>query len=324
MDGRHARRSSSAWLALIVVPTFIALAASSALARRYHIICIDGGVGLVMVGGRGFAVPKMCDVDRRCDGICTFAVNTSCLACHFGRACSPGSFISACSEDWEPPCPSDIPTYAVRDTRGGPANPRFGRRRLRIGRARVVLDCLSGGLCSTTTTTLPPGVPNLSGDWVFAEESVTHDCPPAVAAVLERHIEPTHPLQLEQNATELIACTDRFWPYHRGGIVSASGFSVDSGECCSIIEDEAAVRYTRRLSGVLPTIDGRLRATEEWDLDSDADPNVSICTRTAVGTMTRTGSSCTVDADCIGDDACTRCLEGRCTRVPGCRYDPRR
>jgi hypothetical protein len=164
----------------------------------------------------------------------------------------------------------------------------------------------------------------VTGDWVFTEESVTHDCPADVAALLERHIAPTHPIQLEQHATELEACVDRYSKYYNGGTISPSGLSVDSGECCSFIDGDVAVRFSRRLTAMLPAPDGTLRATEEWDLDSDRDPNVSVCTRTAVGTMARSGSSCASDDDCIGDDACTRCVDGRCARIPACRYDPRR
>jgi len=190
-----------------------------------------------------------------------------------------------------------------------------------VGGAKFALRCQAGSHCSgTTTTTLPDGIPDLTGDWVVAESVTADTCPGGTNMRFIRG----HTLRLEQIGTELNGCLDRFDDFHDGGVVSATGFVLRTGKCCSIGSDEFSFDYAVELTGSLPSSPGGLPVThrvEAFPYNTSSDEN-PLCTIVGGGTMSRLGTLCSQDSHCALVDACTRCVANLCTRLRGCRYVP--
>jgi hypothetical protein len=297
-------------LVLIGMPLAVASAANVTVRGR----CRDGGDAEFRGFGRRVKAAGMCDVDRRCDGFCTFAVNAPCLVrCRLERGCrSPDTAYAICNPDFAAPCPSSVPTVAVRAGE---------RKRVTIGRTTFALRCEPGDACSsTTTTTLPDGVPDLTGDWVLAEFLTADTCPSGTSVRFVRG----HVLRLEQAGSVLRGCLDQFGNFHDGGTVSPSGFVLRTGKCCSIVGDGLSFDYATEISGSVPSAPGGLPVSHRVDFfpfpsGPGADP---VCGVAAAGLMSRAGPFCSLDAECTVLDACTRCIEHTCIRLRGCRYDP--
>jgi hypothetical protein len=88
-----------ALLALVFVTARLALA--------IRVTCEDGGKAMIAGFGRRFVSGSVCDIDRSCDGICTFALNVPCMRCWLGRGCR--------SPDTESPMSAQV---GRRPTRG--------------------------------------------------------------------------------------------------------------------------------------------------------------------------------------------------------------
>src|SRR5438046_1971525 len=244
-----------------------------------RVTCEDGGSAVIAGFGRRFASGGTCDIDHSCDGICTFALNVPCMRCRLGRGCpNPEVAAAECLDDTEPPCPSNIRTLAVPAFAARhPARP--GRRTVRIAGRRLALTCRPQRACAaTTSTTVPPGIPDLSGDWTITEEVVSADCPPGVAELAG-----PHPLRIEQTGAELRACADRDRPFFDGGAVSPSGFTLATGDSCCVSNGDQLFDFSRTLSDTLPAGAGGVAVTDRWSLSEDSGGPFT-CSRTATGT----------------------------------------
>jgi len=270
--------------------------------------------------GRHFRSVVFCDIDQRCDGICTFSLNAHCMACRLGHGCpSPDSFVEACTDNSEFPCASDFPTFAIA---AGARKPAHIHRKFR--RIHLVLTCLAATDCaaSSTTTTLPP-LPDLTGDWTITNTAVDDSCAPAVG---DRFAAPTNALRLARDGNSLQGCADGL-AFHEGGTVSGSSFDLDTGKHLEIILlGSYDYDYSRHLSGTLPVTGGQVAVMQRWSFTPgrQAPPGATACTRSVTGVMTAVAPPCTSDLDCIDQDACARCVAGACRWLPDCRYDPTR
>jgi hypothetical protein len=280
------------------------------------LVCRDGGDAVARGFGRHFLSAAFCDIDRRCDGICTFSLNPHCVACRLGHGCpSPDSFEVTCFEQYEFPCASAFPTLAISVRAGKPAR---ARRRHLVLTCRPARDCAS----STTTTTLQ-GFPDLTGDWTITNMTVADDCPPAVGA---RFATPTNAVRLAQEGMQLRGCMDA-QAFHEAGTVSGSSFDLDTGSHMEIVlPGSFDYDFSRHLSGTLPAMDGQLAVVQQWSFTPglEAPPGAVACTRTVTGVMTPVGPPCTTDLECIERDACARCVSRACRWRADCRYDPTR
>ncbi len=289
-----------------------------AAAGTIHLTCHDGGDAVGRGFGRHFRSAAFCDLDARCDGICTFSLNPSCLQCNLGRGCpSPDSYYEACADHADFPCPSTFPMLAIPTRPGRPL--RVGRR---CHRLRVVLTCLAAADCPSpsTTTTLPPGLSDLTGDWTITNTVVADTCPPAVAA---RFAAPTHSLRLAQQGTLLLGCVDGSL-FSDGGAVTSSSFDLDTGNHLEIIAPGSYdYGFSRHLSGTLPATSGQTTVMQRWTFTPgpSAPPGEVPCARTVGGVMTPIAPACGGDADCIEREPCARCVGGACRWLPDCGYE---
>lgn len=312
---RRMRPGSAGCLSMVVlIATCVATSSASAFRfQTFRVTCRDGERDVVISSGeRRKKAHGFCDVDRTCDGICTFALTAICARCWVKPCGDPASILCA---DREPPCPSRksyfaLPVVPGRTTRsvqvleypiGVPATFKL--------RCRAARQCLT-----TTTTTLPHDVPDLTGDWRIAEASVSDSCPPGVA---ERFA--GRDLRLLQTGSELLACGEAIIVARAAGEVSPMGFGVDTGPCCSILIQNGFYDFSQRLSGDLPAMDGRVAVMEQVDLIPDGEPQGrSPCSITVAGKMLSTMPACATHADCISVNACYRCASGRCVRNRFC------
>ena len=315
LDGTMGRGRTSFLAGAVLSLVFVVPRAVLAI----RVTCEDGGSAVIAGFGRRFASGGTCDIDHSCDGICTFALNVPCMRCRLGRGCpNPDVAAAECLDHTEPPCPSNIRTLAVPAFAARhPARP--GRRTVRIGGRRLALTCRPQRACAaTTSTTVPPGIQDLSGDWTIIDQVVSADCPPGVA----EHFPGPHPLRIEQTGTELRACADGDLPFYDGGAVSPSGFTLATGNCCGVSNGDQLFDFSRTLSGTLPAGAGGIAVTDRWSFSEERGP--VTCSRTATGTLVADSVPCAAQKDCTQRDACTRCEAGSCRRIPACRFDPSR
>lgn len=91
--------------------------------------------------------------------------------------------------------------------------------------------------------------------------------------------------------------------------------------CCSIAVGQKLADYTHRLLGQGMLDGDTIPTIASWDFRHYPAPT-STCTWTLNGTMVRVTTACTRDDDCFTEEACSRCVAGRCRPLPVCRYDP--
>jgi len=251
-----------------------------------------------------------CDLDRSCDGICTVVVpSPHDVRCYvlFGGSCGGGGG----PEVGSPVVPVCNASVAIPLTDVRP------RRTLFAG--RVVARCrppASGACPATTTTTLPPGVPDLTSDWIVSELDASDDClvPPSFDFSTQ------HSLSLYQLGTALGTLGDAV-NINTEGAVSPDGFTLDSGDCCATQNYD----YAQRVSGTLPSPTGVAWLTEEWTFSRLGSPGgAPVCRRTAHAVMVRVPHPCTRDTDCLVPNPCSRCVAGNCVLAPvfRVRYRP--
>jgi len=293
---------------LAIAGAWLMLFCTSATARVVLLTCRDGGSDVVQAFGRRVKGLGLCDLDKACDGICTFnAPYVHGLRCALvgGPDCSAGPCVTprrAATTMLGRHCPDPIPRYAISLT--------AGRHRRTFNKGRVVVRCLPAKHCTTTTSTLPPGIPDLTGEWTVTETDSTDTCtvPPDPDFVA---LYPHYQLILTQVGIDLLACG-----FAGETTVSGEGFTVDSGDCCSIRN----YNFAHQLTATLPGSNGIARVTDEWEF-SPAGPRGGpiVCTQTAHAVMFRVAHPCQQDADCFESDGCTRCVAGNCVLAVGCR-----
>ena len=283
-----------------------------ALGWSVTVTCTDGGsIAVVRSGGHRARFSGACDVDGRADGVCTFYSDRVVLRCRVagGAGCQ-----DVFDDSDPPPCPFSTAPIAVPlrpNRRVGrtisvyrPPNPKYPPERL-------VLRCIRGGAETPSTTTTLPGVPNMTGDWVFDVRTLTSDCPGALSAVVGT------PMLIQQNGTILHACRMGYLEYQ--GMAREGGFAFDprgsfGGSLYNLVSSVAGTVSS----------DGTIDVTEELD-GHVSDVPASSCTVLWHGTMrARIGHECRDHSNCIDlEGPCSRCLEGFC-RVPPpfCRAGP--
>jgi hypothetical protein len=294
-----------------------------------HVTCRDGGKTATLERGNVLSRYPLCDLDAACDGVCTFSFQPACLSCYLNLTLSPGPVCSpdaseVCAPAIDPaPCPPRTALYAVALTGAKPRTrvvrfPRDGR----IARSVVVLRCLPAKrehCATTTTTTLSPGLPDLTGDWTLTETTVSGDCPPGltepVGTLLHDHPE----IGILQTGNALEACGDGI--VQTAGELSPSSFSFDTGMCCGRSDATSMELYdfSQRLSGQLPGPGGVISVMGEWNFKRDGSPpGGASCTRTSQALLVRSQHACQTNADCIAIDPCLRCAAGSCTHITAC------
>ncbi|MGH7893709.1 MAG: hypothetical protein ACREQL_03525 [Candidatus Binatia bacterium] len=312
-ESERVRRRAHGVAAALLAATLVASPAAGGLNVR--ITCVDGGTAEVRGPRKSFETTGMCDVDRRPDGICTFSLPPTCLRCMLKRrACpSPDAYLSSCEEHSTAPCPSDVPRWAVHTA----ATKKGGRQIVREGGVRLALRCLP----ATDGPAPAPDLGPLTDDWQLGDPHETTDCDPTLAATALLVLGTSHRIRIVQDGTVLAGCIDGAIEYHLGGTVTANTFALDTGPCCSIIREGVSADFSHRLEGPMPVGDSTSPVTARWDFRHYPTATAQ-CGWSLTGTLTRTGATCATDDDCLGPDACSRCVVGRCRPLPECRYVP--
>jgi hypothetical protein len=212
-------------------------------AAVFHVWCHDGGAGVTVQRGsrrlRTTGDSSVCDVDQACDGVCTFVIDQAYLPCYLGLCSSDD--VAGVGNNAMPPCPSSYTLhqpYAV-DIMGRRSRTRVVRypRNRRVPARVAVLHCLRGrraDCAATTTTTLPPGLPDLTGDWTRTVTGSGSNCPPEVDAFLTSLVTSVPNVGALQMGTGINTCaagavSAGIDPIS-GGTVSSEGFVLkDSG-----------------------------------------------------------------------------------------------
>lgn len=294
---------STALLAMVVA-TLVTLPA----AARVRITCEDGGGAVVRGNGRRVDTASMCDVDRICDGVCTFAVPGDCVAAELRLGFyTPTGYEVVCDPDeLEAPCPSGIPIFALVTPEEGVARDRrrFLYKDVRYFEAELV--------CKTNRSCTPPpetqSATDLTGNWIIVESTVADDCPPDSPYLRSLAFLPPHSLRIEQQGDALRACAAgvRFFG---PGSVTTDGFRIGAAEPSQGVH--------RELSGTLDGLPDQVAVTDVVSVyGSSSEP---ICTRTTTGIMARTDAACSIPGGWCAP--CSRCVRGRCRPMADCRYD---
>jgi hypothetical protein len=300
---------------MAVVIVAATLMGQSAGFATIQISCMDGGTGVMRGFGKRLKAPDVCDIDHHCDGVCTFALNPPCERCDLRptRACSePGQ----CGADVGPPCASEKARIAVLARSDRATKTVWPNRR----HPRYTLRCLPAR-CSTTTTTIPDSQPNLTGNWTVTVNPVTDTCPAGVGRRLDSA--PIEQLGVIQDGSTIGVCALPVVAQSIG-MMSPSGFTVDSGPCCSVAADDGSIYgFSQIVSGSLPDSTGVVTLAIRWELDREGNSgppgDPATCEKTVSGTMVPIRPSCTTHSDCIQVDPCGRCVDGHCTFDPLCR-----
>jgi len=280
-------------------------------AATIRITCADGGGDLIEAGGRSLLSVGLCDVDRTADGYCTFAFVPACPSCLLRTIpCSPDGLLEACSGPPAFPCPYSVPHYVLPTPRRA-----FHRTHRRIHvhsgtyHATFVLRCEIGlGLGVFATQIDSSATPNLIGDWTLTETGgSTTDCPVQVTQDL------TTPslIRVAEQGNAVRACLDLHvdYPPTANGTVSEAGFVIDTGDLGLYSESIASTSA--------PNAD-MVAVTEHWLVPPP--PHTLFCASKDDATMFRVPPiPCQNDADCLTQDACTRCVQARCLRSPLCQ-----
>lgn len=236
-----------------------------------HVTCRDGETMALIQRGNHRSQAPLCDVDRTCDGVCTFSYYASCFACYAGVRVPPPD---TCSPDTEcdpdlgfPPCPSPDPVYAIALRNG---KPRTKVRRVGGGSKRApsafVLRCRPAKTGCTTTTTLPTSV-NLTDDWTLSIQSIEDGCPSGFAAATIPNATPgDHPIAILETASGVFSCNDKLAPANVAK--SDSEVTLDlrtddprSTQFCPNIEPTGCYSVSNHVSGHLPPSNGAIDIT---------------------------------------------------------------
>jgi hypothetical protein len=271
-----------------------------ASARTLRVACREGGIDATVRGRgnrfrqQGEADYNVCDVDRTCDDICTFAIQADCLDWLLGPRKS------------EPPCTLS-PSGACRSSALLVALPlgtgrRSTTRVIKFRRKRVVLRCRRSRPCTTptTSTTLPASV-NLSGDWTITATDIDGNCLPGVSF--------DDSLLLLHSGSDVTTCFLYAGSAVGGDLVLTNERFVTTPRC--------SYDWTKQLMGTLVD-DDTLAITEHWHFEPRSSGDCEACTRTRTGIMSRRVTGCASHHDCLAIDPCSRCVDGACIVNPLC------
>jgi hypothetical protein len=174
---------------------------------------------------------------------------------------------------------------------------------VRLDGARYVLRCKRPKHCRSKNTP-PPDPQALTGTWIFVATDASSTCPSDVDARLE-HLTDS-PIHLWERAPALLACRD-YTNFFHGQLTEAGIDLEDKGQ----VETSSRVLYdfTQRVSGaVMPG--GDVALTDRTEVSRDGQPT---CGRTVRGFLLRADRGpCVRHADCIGNEPCSRCIDGSC------------
>ena len=288
---------------LVAVVSGILSLGSLAVAQPVRLTCWDGqSTGILHAFGHRVKV-DWCDLDGACDGRCMGDARTPrevrCFLRIGGLTCSAhGPEPDATSLPY-PGCPAN---FLI------PLTKQLKTHRVLLSNGRVAVRCLPARQCPTTTTTstLPPGIPDLTGDWIVSELDASDDCTPSPGVDFSMD----HRLKMFQLGTDVVAFGDII---NGNGTVSPDGFALDEPDCCST----RVYNFGVHLSGTIPSASGVASLTLEWTF-SHLGPSAGppLCHRTAHAVMSRVPVPCTRDEDCINMDVCSRCEAGNCALAP--------
>lgn len=291
----------------------LVMALATALAfpadARVRITCEDGGGAVARGNGRRADTTSMCDVDRTCDGVCTFAVPGDCVQARLRLSFySPGGYEVSCDPDeFQAPCPSSIPVFAI------PVSDEGVERRRRAFQYKndrfFVVDLVCTANRSCTPPPDPQPAPDLTGNWIIVESAVTTDCPPDLSSLRSSQHRPPYDLRIDQQGDALRACaanTVAFGP----GTVTGNEFRIAADHPSQVVR--------RHLSGNLEGLPDRVPVTDVLTVYGSS--GLLVCTKTTTGIMARTDAACSLHGEC---PACSRCVRGRCRRIADCRYSYR-
>lgn len=316
------RLSSGLVLVVILIPATAAFAV-------VHVTCRDGDSTARLQQGTHHAKYPLCDLDNACDGVCTFSFLPECVSCYLKldeNTCSPDAAAFACPPAVHTaPCPPDDPVYAVA-LRGTKPRTRVVRtpREGRLAPKVFVLRCLppKDGQCAasaTTSTTLPPGTPELTGDWTLTETSIMDTCPQGVTTPIGMQLHDHPEVGIDQIGTDLMACGAGIM--QTSGTLSPTGFLLDTGVCCSVSgRPTGYYNFSQRFSGALPLQGDQTTVLGQWIFTPNgSSPGRASCSRTSTAILQRSAPHlCQTSADCIQLDPCLRCTSGTCAHIAAC------
>jgi len=286
-------RTAAVAIALLILAT-------EARAVTIQLTCTDGRQRTAVQGrGRRYVIGapyqyEICDIDRRRDGLCTFAIEADCLNWILGR------------ENSEPPCAAnldhacDLCSYGVDErlavsARRGRLVKRFGYHK----RIRIVMRCRRARHSD------PPTVPasgDLSGAWTLAGAVTSGGCPDP--GPVSNPVEDT--LYVQQAGTTLRA-RGRGAICYTGTVSDTTprtfGLANRDGISCG---PGPGSPFTAALDGTLTSPDAPL-LRQSFTVGAGSCP---ACNVTWEGTMAR--RSCRSHADCTALHPCSRCVDGAC------------
>jgi len=284
--------------------------ATVASARTIRVTCRDGTFGVLIESeGHHRKFPDACDFDGAADGVCAFAKDYLNLKC----AVAPGPACHDGSVDLVPfPCSDpNEPRLAVPLTPGSRrARAVWVLRSEGLPPNRVIFRCRAARQpVATTTSTTLAGLPSLGGEWDVVQSVSTQDCPNEV---------PFLPLftslRIAQTGTLLRACARDYLDLR--GTASSGGFVFDPRGGLEFT-GPPDYRVVATVSGtVLPTGESDLRG--QYDLTPGDAMQPPPCQVVVTGALVpQVGPPCADHAECIAHgDACSRCLDGKCTTRP--------
>jgi hypothetical protein len=185
-----------------------------------------------------------------------------------------------------------------------------------------MVRCRASTQCTpTTTTTLPPDIPDLTGEWTLIELDATDDCPAAVKTTPFAFLPEHHTVRVLQDGTRLFHCGgDVLVTQFAGSEVTADGFTFDTGDCCGWGNRDINFNVGQTLSATLPAENGTASVTQQWRISAGGPPGGPlVCTRTSHAVMSRIVHRCDVDEQCLDFGGCHRCIGGICLPAPECR-----
>jgi hypothetical protein len=294
-------------------PTLLAMVLATAMAlpaaARVRITCEDGGGAVGRGNGRRFDAASMCDVDRTCDGVCTFAIPGDCVSAELRLAFyTPTGYEVVCDPDeLQAPCRSQVPIFVLMTPEEGVAHERrrFLYKNDRFFEADLV--CKANRSCTPPPETAP--ATDLTGNWIIVESMVTDDCPPDSPYLRSLSFLPPHSLLIEQQGDALRACAAGV-QFFGPGSVTTDGFRIGAAE--------PSQGFRRQLSGTLDGLPDKAAVTDVVSVyGSSSEP---VCTRTTTGILARTDPACSGPGRCLGQGPCSRCVRGRCRPMADCRY----